>query len=324
MKWLLLFAVVSIIHAQKITVSPPNWNLGTIASNDIKSKVFILKNTSNKQVKLNAILTKCTCIRYKMKETLLLPNIEIKVEVFVEPKGKSGIFEWMLEIGMDIGRSIKIPIFAKILPEKILSKNMINFGKVKKGSWNPEKIYLMCNKQKNFLLKSIKTNSSFIAKYKEATIDTFFPGKQRCYEIEVVLNENISFGHHSDEIILKTNISNYQEIKIPVFAYVIGDLTVSPNFIPLGVVLPKKKITKRITLYHNNSSKIKIINIKNKYSFINTHFQEVVLNEYFYIFVDIYIDKRTSFKGEFREVINVYTDCPTQKYIPIYLQGFIR
>ncbi|BBM84969.1 Ig-like domain-containing protein [Candidatus Uabimicrobium amorphum] len=323
MRHLLLILAVIAMAMGEIEISPPFWDLKTIAHDSLHVKKFVLRNKSEKKVVLAEKPTGCSCIRYQIKQKTLQVNETTEISVTVEPRGQIGDFNWRVPVEINQNQEITISVSAKIRKKFFVYPTQINFGVVKKGKSSSASLVVMSPHQTDFIVDSIECSQKFLTVvHEKKTITDFYPGTQTGYEVTVSLKDDIPFGRHSEYLTIHTNIAENKTFKVPVFFYVTGDLTTVPDYVTFAGITSPKTFTKRVTLYHNNFEKFQILSTKTSSSFIKVRTEKVIDEKYYYLYIDV--DTKNAPKGEFRDIVKVRTDCVTQEYIPVYVHGFVK
>jgi hypothetical protein len=127
---------------------------------------------------------------------------------------------------------------------------------------------------------------------------------------EITLSENVSL-----HIIAKESQWRIQDAKNGLQYFVMKDKDSLKIY---------EEISKRqITVSHNHYEKFRITQVKSNVPFISTKLEAVIPEKYYYIHVILKCPENAP-KGEFRGILDIYTDCPTHSHIPVQLQGLFK
>lgn len=307
----------------QVTLNPDKWNLGVIAHNDYHQKEFVLQNTSKKQISLQSLPTGCNCIKYQISKLTLQPQEITTLNVVVNPRGQHGKYTWRIQIQIKgTNKKIELVVKANILRKAIVFPEYLNFGSKKISEVTSQSLYVMSPSATSFSINEITTTNKNISVVSAPQkIDNFYPGEQNGYKITVSLKDLIP-GRYQEQIVLTTTIANHTQIRIPIVARITGDLTAAPDYVIFRNNSSSQLITKRVSVFKNDSKEMKIHHISSNKSFIKTNFKEVVPNKYFHVFITL--DTTGVARGEFRDTLTIETDCKTQKYLFVYISGFVR
>lgn len=301
-----------------VVVNPSSWDFGTLIDTDAPVvKEFVIQNRSKQTIELFAMPTTCGCTVVKPEPSVMEPGQSSQVRVVFMPKGMHDVIQWEVKLALTPPLPnqsyVLISLKANVLLDAIISQPVINFKGFKRGNGSPVVLWLACYKQPDFKLEQVEFDApGFDIAWKELPeVTGFYPGPQRGYRIDVAPKLDIPYGRNDGTIILRTTIKGNETIKIPVFAYVNGDITAIPDYIRFGNITPGTKYTKRLALSQNEFKKFTIRQVKTSIPWISAQIQPV-LDHYYYLHLqaDCPTDAEA---GEFRGKCIVETDCPTDR-----------
>ena len=326
---LLLFMFLNVLlsaQSDLITVTPKEWDFGTILDHKPVHHIFSIQNHSDKKVKLNNLPTPCGCVAFEPKPDVISPGQEAKVHVEFNPRGKRGKCRWEVEIGTDLKQvsKITIPISANVLRDTMFSEDSVNFRIIKRDQQKDFILWFTCRQHKNFKINALTCSSEdFGVQYEETQVQGFYPGPQRGYKIIVTPRKNIPLGRHNEQLQIVTNIPEKEKINVQIWAYVTGDLVTAPDYVSFGLVIPGKIKKRPVKIYHKNLNKFRVEKVESSLAFVTTKVEAKIPDEYYYVWIILNCPDDLA-AGEFRGTVNIYTDYPTHKIAPVHIQGFVR
>jgi hypothetical protein len=343
MKFLLTLIFFSFLSAQPLVVSPTSWDFGVVKDSEVQYHIFEIENTSQSMASLVPLPSSCGCSAHIPYPNLLLPKeIEAQLQkaggiaisnmvfnraklyVSFDPKGRRGKFFWevALQTGIPEAPSLIIPLQASILIDGILSEKIVNFKIFRKGESKAIRLYLACHNQPNFQLKQICFSTpGFDSKWEETIVSEFFPGDQRGYKIDIIAKDSIAYGKTEGVVTFFSDILGHEKIELRVFAFVLGDIVASANYLAFGVLSPGHLYKKKIWLHHHEYQHFKIESIHSTLPCVSARIEKQD-SQYYHLDIDWNCPPSAQ-GGEMRGIVQIETDCPTHKIVEIQVQGIV-
>lgn len=311
-----------------ISILPSVWDFGVIKDSESVKHSFVIKNSGKKTITLKKLPTECGCLIAIPKPSVLKPGAISNFTVFFQPKGRRGPFHWEIKLATNIPQQpiLVVTLKAFILKNAMFSDDIVNFRVTKKNKKNKKSLWMVCNYFKKFKIKSVTSDIKgfFISFHEEKEVIGFYPGKQRGYRIDVEIdNKTIGYGRNAGNIIITTNIPGKEIIKVPIFAYIIGDISVAPDYLSFGLLRKGRSKKRKLIISHHKFKEFTITKIVSSLSFISTELKTVVPKKYYILWVRCVYPKNPK-KGEFRGKVEVFTDYEDQEKIVVKTQGYIR
>lgn len=346
---LFLFCWCATLAAQPLTVTPSFWDFGTITDDQMQHSVFTVHNRSREEVKLTPLPTTCGCTASYPKPDVVPAGGTSELYIVFHPRGIRGMYRWEVALQTSLPEQLKIviPMQAYVLRNDILSENMVNFRIFKRGEKKEYALWLTCHKYPEFRLKKVATDipgfdtrvidsrditvlswdllwPRIQAKRTCAQIGGFYPGPQRGYRIDIIAREDIGYGRNHGEVVLTTDIPGQEEVKLRLFAYVLGEITAAPDYLSFGLVHPGMTAQRKIILSHNDYKPFRVEpEVGSSLDFITARVEEVIPEKYYYVWVSLQCPQNAG-NGEFRGTLSINTDCPTHRVVGVHVQGFVQ
>ena len=239
-----------------LTISPAQWDFQTIKDDKMVGHTFIVKNYSQRPVKLETLPSSCGCMIARPEPALVPAGGEAKFHVMFQPKGRSGAVRWQARLKTDHPQQpvLVLPLTAYVLRDALVSEDIVNFGVFKRGSRPKIELRMACRHYPQFkLLKAeFDGGNGFDIKFKAGEVEGLYPGHQRGYHIEITANANIAYGRNHGKFVFHTTIPGHEKITVPLQAYVLGDLTAVPDYLAFGLIPRHIFSVKPVTKYQDD------------------------------------------------------------------------
>jgi hypothetical protein len=210
----------------------------------------------------------------------------------------------------------------------MLSHNMLYFGEVRRGTVCEKKVWISPRFAPDFQIHKVCTEnpehgSYFDFVWEPVVYDGFYPGPRRAYCLRVALRKAIPFGRVEGNLQIFTDIPGQEKIVVPVLAVVIGEIGVSRDYVPMGLLPVGVRVTKRFMVYHREGKPLQIYTAQSTVPFLELSIQTIIPDQYHEISVSAKPDE-TFPPGEFRGAIVLTTSSQEQPGLTIPVQGFIQ
>lgn len=328
----LLYGFFSLSESPKavVEIQPSIYHLGKVADSQSVSFCFTLVNNSDKEIKVEKIVTSCGCTVAKQKFDVLLPGQSGIIDFVFDPKGRKGYARWEILFYTNLPEfPILMATFdVTILKDGMLSQDFFSFGEFHRGVSADMQLWIAPEKNPDFKVKEVKVvlenqnQECFDVECKPGVYDGFYPGPRPAYSLKLVAKNNIPYGRIEGKVYIVTDIPGKEKIEIPLLAKVIGDIGLRPDYLALGAVKKEDKIVRKILIFNRKGESFQIQEIKTALPFLNLGYVSVLEDQYYQILVSIKKDSPLP-SGEFRGKIVVTTSHPEMSEIEIPVQGVV-
>jgi len=136
------------------------WDFGQAKEGLILKHDFLLKNKSQKALKITGTNTSCGCTVSKVEKNTLLPGEETLIEVKFNSVGYSGPIEQYVYVNTDDAEKpiLKFTVKAQVVKSSQGPYATWNFGKVKAGQVVQNNFIVKNNAQKTLNILEVKTS----------------------------------------------------------------------------------------------------------------------------------------------------------------------
>ena len=315
---------------QLIEVRPAIHHFGKIPDSHPVKCEFHLDNHSTKTVKIMHIKTNCGCTAASPQPREIEPEKSSRLLVTFDPKGRRGFARWEITIFTDLIQypTITACFDVNILRDGYLSHNFVSFGQFERGLDTAKKIWIAPRDYPNFKVKSAEVElasglNCFRVDYQESNYDGFYPGTRRAYCVSVAPKKDIPYGRHEGKLRIRTDIPGRETIELPLLAKVAGEIGYRPDYLPMGLVKPGKKIPRSLMVFHRKGKNFQITAVNPSLPFIKTTLREIIPGQYYQIRFAVN-DKAKAAAGEFRGELTIKTSNHKMPEICIPIQGFYQ
>ena len=323
-------SIVSETPKAAIEIQPPIYHLGKVADSQSVSFNFTLMNHSDKEIKIERVVTSCGCTVAKQKFDSLLPEQNGNVDFVFDPKGRKGYARWEILFYTNLPEfPIVMAAFdVTILKDGMLSQDFFSFGEFHRGLPADMQLWIAPEQYPDFKIKEVKvlldnqSKECFDIQLNPGTYDGFYPGSRPAYSLKLIAKKDIPYGRIEGKVHIETNILGKEKIEIPLLAKVIGDIGLRPDYLALGAVKKEDKMVRKILIFNRKGESFQIQEIKSTLAFLSMGHVSILEDQYYQILVSIKKDTPLP-TGEFRGKILVITSHPEMNEIEIPVQGVV-
>ena len=247
----LLFSAAS-AHAQEL-----NWaakmfekqslDLGVVARGADVSYRLKVTNTNMHPVHIAGVRSSCGCARAEMTATTLNNGESGYVVITIDTRRHMREKSPNITVTFDapLYQEVTIPVKVYIRTDVVLTPGGAEFGAVPEGSEQERKVQIAYAGRSDWNIRDIINKSEYF----DAKVNETHRGDGRVdYDLVVTLKPNAPKGDLRDQIILVTDDKNSPEVPILVEARVEPEITVTPEVVSLGTLIPGQKKTVQVVL----------------------------------------------------------------------------
>jgi hypothetical protein len=107
------------VHAQQMKSEPETWDFGKIKEGEIVRHDFVLKNGTDKDLKIEGVTTSCGCTASAVKHKLLKPGESTEIEVSFNSSKYSGAVKQHIYVNTD---SVDNPLMQFIIKADVVKQ----------------------------------------------------------------------------------------------------------------------------------------------------------------------------------------------------------
>ncbi|MCC6932511.1 MAG: DUF1573 domain-containing protein [Deltaproteobacteria bacterium] len=223
--------------ASILQIEEPVYNFGTIESGKRVKKNFLLKNISDKEIKIIDVRPDCGCISTLAGEKLIAKGEETEIEVTFNTAGFSGFKSKVIRVYLD---NAQVPYFflrleGTVLSDYTITPNRIYFSEVEtKQQGLSQKVAIISNEGLNMICKEALVDNERV----KVEI-TAAQGKQ--IELTATLIPPFPVGPLRVNIKAAVDIQGkgVRAFSIPLLAMIKSAYEITPAEVSLGLIKPE-------------------------------------------------------------------------------------
>ncbi len=222
-------------------------DFGTIAKGSDARFQLKLTNLYKEDVHISNVKTTCGCSAATPAKTTLTSLEATTIEITMDTQRFSHRKDSNVIITFDLPfpAEVRIPITSYIRTDVVLTPGAANFGAVEKGVGGAMKIQLNYAGRPDWAITEIINRNEFISA--KAVEISRAPDKVS-YELQFTVAPETPVGNLRSQITIVTNDTAGQTVPILVEAKIESDITVTPEVVSLGMMVPGQAKTVNVVL----------------------------------------------------------------------------
>ncbi|MGR3319653.1 MAG: DUF1573 domain-containing protein, partial [Candidatus Anammoxibacter sp.] len=221
-----------------ISVKEPDYNFGKVYRGIKVEHVFRFKNEGKSELKIEKARTSCGCTAAIISSKNIPPNEYGEVKVTFNTQAYIGNVTKKVTIYSNDPDTpkYKLTIAGTVIEEIAVKPKRLDFSKVAYETGSSKDISVKSITDLKLKIKKVEsTNPNVIA--------TLIENKEKGgYVINVLLKKETDYGKVNGSILIHTNSKHQEKITVPFYGEVIGDLSVYPPRLSIGVISRKKEM----------------------------------------------------------------------------------
>ncbi|HRU51681.1 MAG TPA: DUF1573 domain-containing protein [Planctomycetota bacterium] len=311
-----------------IRIEPGIKNLGTIPDTKVVNFDFEIINDSEKILEIFHVRTFCGCTVAKLTDKQVLPGKSTKLTVAFDPRGKSGLNKWEVQIENNITGTPILGLFeANVVRDHYISHPSFSFGEFRKGTPIVRKIWISPREYPEYKIDkwNLELNQSqecFHVDFNEEQYEGFYPEARPATCISLKADPNIPYGKIEGKLILTILVPKPKVLEIPVYATVTKTLATNKEIINMNDVTVHMPIERSIIIYSvEEESLFNINDINISLPFIKVaKVESISKRRYYEIYLEALADASTPI-GNFEAELTIHTNLHDQPTVTIPIQG---
>lgn len=301
----------------KISFNEPNHNFGKVFRGSKVEHVFRFKNEGKGTLKIEKTRSSCGCTAAIISEKTIVPNEFGEVKVTFSTQSSSGKVTKRVTIYSNDpdNPKYKLSVTGTVVEEVVVKPKRLDFSRTPHGKGSSKKISVKSVTDLKLEIKKIESTNPNVS---TTLIES---SKKDGYVINAVLKNDADFGRINGNIYIFTNSKKQEKITIPFFGEVIGDLSVYPPRISLGVISQKREMVfPAFAIVYNKDVKVERVEVTP--DFIDTAITETKSSRKTYKIETII--KKDSPAGKVNGNLKIFTNSKKQPVIDIPVIGKIK
>lgn len=222
-------------------------DFGVIARGSDAQYRLKIKNIYPDQVHISNVRTTCGCSAAEPSQSILQPGEEGYIQVKMDTARFQRRKDSNVIVTIDAPQyaEVRIPITAYIRTDVVFTPGAANFGSVEVGKGATTTVALAYAGRDDWAITGIDSpNPNVTVKAEE----TGRGGGRVNYNLQLTLSPKTPLGAIREQVILKTNDVNFTTVPLLVEGRVESDITITPDVVSLGMMVPGQEKTVNVVL----------------------------------------------------------------------------
>lgn len=300
----------------RLVVNNPTVNFGTVEQGSPAQGIFELKNEGSASLKILGVQPACGCTAAMMDSNDIAPGQTAQLKATLSTTEFSGHQAKKIRLTTNDPekRSVELTIEGEILPLITVEPPRLYLRKLDSGKEWSQSFTVKLKPELNAQITEVKAGSDKV----QLALSEIENGKK----VTVTLAPNLPLGVFSDQIVVATSSTKAPMVRIPIFAYVVGDWRVIPENVSFGTVMGplKEPLKKQVKISTLSGKGYKVLSATANNPAIQTALRTGKDGAEFE--VEITIDPKTV--GAVRGELNLETDHPLAEQKRITIPVFVN
>ncbi|MGD9632977.1 MAG: DUF1573 domain-containing protein [Pirellulales bacterium] len=267
----------TVADAPRVDVHEPLYNFGTMQRGTTKSHEFVVNNVGKAPLTLKVGSTTCKCTIGNVSEAPIAPGDSVKVKLEWSALINPGPFRQVATIITNdpVSPKLELSVEGEVTDATGLYPPDFIFDKVTAGQSKTAEVYVMALAQDDLQISSPELSNTETRNFFDVSIepvepkDLPNPKAKAGARIRVVAKPGLRMGRFDQWLAVKTNIPDAEQIKIPIFGRVVGNVSIhglmwneDQGVLRLGKVKSSRGIKQQLNIVvrgeHADDAKIEV------------------------------------------------------------------
>lgn len=300
-----------------ISFENPEHDFGDIFSGEKVGHIYKFKNKSKGELKINEVKTSCGCTAVIISSKNIPYNGDGEIKVAFNTKSDVGKVSKNITVYSNDPDTpeYKLTISGIVIEEVVVTPAKLDFAEFLYGTVTTKNILIKSIVDPEFEINNVVSTSPDV-------VTTLKKDKEKNeYIVEVSLNKDTKPGRLNGKIVIYTNSKNMEEVTVPFFGRIVGDISVYPPRISCGIVPQKEEKTVSVfATAYNKDATVKSVNIIP--DFLKAEFLKIEDKIKTYkISVTL---KNSAPAGSFKGNLKIFTNSKNQPVIDVPVYGMVK
>ncbi len=299
----------------RLYIEDSTWDFGAVIDGDTPSHVFKLKNRGGKTLHIERIEAECACTATAPSTNELLPGATSELKASLDTQDRQGELVKRVEIYSNDPASpvTTITLKAFIYPVFTIAPEYLHFG-----SNGSRSVVISSHPEIGLQIRELETSASYISAHSSST--TIENGNVlHTLLVNVDAEASAKSLDVTENLIIRTNIKNHNEIKIPIRVHLGQIVTIQPTKLFFGVVPRGEEKLRTTMLSVPTGMDFHIEKVECEYKFLMPTLTQLDSDTYH---VHVKLSSNAPV-GLFRDTLNVYTTVPSTS-LSVEVRGIVR
>jgi len=256
----------------RLVISKPVFDFGTVAQGEVVEHQFRIANSGKGTLQIRKIHPSCGCTAVVLDTDSLEPGESTHIKASFNTAGFQGHKVKTVRIYTNDPENTSSVLTIKgiVRADVDIRPPRLHFGNVERGKPHVREATVFVDDSSGIKLLQVRSRAPELEITTEQLREPGRSGKK----IIVTLTDKIPVGVFKTRVVVKTTSKKNPVVNIPVFAYVEGDLQLSPNSVAFGLIDSQKReqAVQEVTLRHRLGQPIEITDIKSDHPKVYAEF----------------------------------------------------
>ncbi|MGR3179166.1 MAG: DUF1573 domain-containing protein [Candidatus Anammoxibacter sp.] len=305
--------------APNISVKEPVYNFGKVYRGIKVEHVFRFKNEGQGELKIEKARTSCGCTAAIISSKNIPHNEYGEVKVTFNTQSYTGKVTKKVTLYSNDPDTpkYKLTITGTVIEEVAVKPKRLDFSKIAYETGSTKDISVKSITDLKLKIKKVEsTNPNVIATIKEDK-------EKGGFIVNVSLKKETDYGKVNGNILIFTNSKHQEKITVPFYGEIIGDLSIYPPRLSIGVISSKKEMVfPAFVIVYNND--VNIEKVEATPDFIETVLTETKTKRKRRTYKIETIFRKNSPAGKVNGNLRIFTNSKRQPVIEIPIIGMIN
>lgn len=302
--------------APKIAFDSTEFDFGRVDSGDSIAHAFTFRNEGQTDLTIKQVRSSCGCTAVLVTDKTIEPGKSGEINTTFKTKGYQGRVTKTVRVQTDDpdNPNITLKISGTIVAEVMMEPRSVNFGNIKSGEEAVREVTLSFAPGKTISIKDLSSTSAFF-KVETQPLDEGEEG----VVVRITADRALPIGRNTERITILTSSERMGTLQIPVYAFVQGDIAISPQILSFRKS-GSTGLTSRTLTVATSGADFKIAGVEVSSTLFTAVTKEVEPGKKYEIVVKMSDDAED---GRIHEKLMIKTDNAQQPLITIPIYGSV-
>lgn len=264
----------------KVVVEEAEYKFGSMQRGATRQHEFVVRNQGDAPLRLTAGSTSCKCTQFVVEPKPVPPGEEITVTLEWIARSAPGEFRQTANLNTnDPSRPmVALSVAGEVVEPSGLEPNSFVFGDIRSGGSASTWVLFYSNDVEDLQIEAEVPSGESVSERFEVKVDPIdkqdLPNANAVagYKVTLMAKPGLPVGQVMEWVTLKTNQPDSEELEIPVFGRVVGDITLhgsgwseEAGVLHLGMVPAEEGMKRRLILsskgQHASDTKYELLSV---------------------------------------------------------------
>jgi hypothetical protein len=276
---------------------------------------FTFRNVGGALLTVEKVRTSCGCTAALISDKEIPPGGTGEIKTTFRTKGYQGDVKKSLTVESNDPENelVRLTMGGKVLSEVSVWPRYLNWESIEQGDPpRPRRISIWFPEGRGLRLEKIHSESPSVVLKEESE-------EENKVIYSVALAENLPTGRFTGRITVRTNSERLQEVHVPFYGFVQGNVKVVPHLISVGTIAPGENVTRTLSLKKTGDQDFSVQKVKTTTEEITTEIIEKKKGSRYRIKVTYKPGNKT--RGRIAERITIFMNGGEQGFLEVPLYG---